>query len=63
MHAIGDRANKQALDVIESLHPLRALTGSSIEHAQLLRWEDVPRFAQLGIIASMQVCEQHAAAH
>lgn len=49
VHAIGDRANQAALDAF-------AATGArgSIEHAQLLRWEDVPRFAELGVTASMQ---------
>ncbi|MDO5677174.1 MAG: amidohydrolase family protein [Propionibacteriaceae bacterium] len=49
VHAIGDRANQAALDAF-------ADTGArgSIEHAQLLRREDVARFAQLGLTASMQ---------
>lgn len=49
VHAIGDRANQAVLDAV-------ATTGAhgSIEHAQLLRREDVPRFAQLGLTASMQ---------
>lgn len=49
VHAIGDRANAVALDVFEA-------TGASgsIEHAQLLRRADVPRFAALGVTASMQ---------
>jgi hypothetical protein len=56
MHAIGDRGNRIALNAIE-----RALKDvptedqrMRIEHAQILSLEDVPRFAQLGIIASMQ---------
>ncbi|MHA7861322.1 amidohydrolase [Tessaracoccus sp. Y36] len=49
VHAIGDRANQAALDAFEA-------TGAagSIEHAQLLRREDVPRFSRLGLTASMQ---------
>ncbi|HHU39948.1 MAG TPA: amidohydrolase [Propionibacterium sp.] len=49
IHAIGDRANEVTLDAF-------AATGASgsIEHAQLLRREDVPRFAELGVVASMQ---------
>lgn len=49
VHAIGDRANTQALDAFES-------TGAEggIEHAQLIRPEDVDRFAKLGVRASVQ---------
>ena len=49
MHAIGDRANAQALDAF-------AATGiaGSIEHAQLLRTEDLARFSELGVTASVQ---------
>ncbi len=49
VHAIGDRANEDALDAF-------AQTGAlgSIEHAQLLRREDVARFAPLHVTASMQ---------
>ncbi len=49
IHAIGDLANTLALDMFE-------LTGAfgSIEHAQLVRPEDLPRFAELGVIASIQ---------
>lgn len=49
VHAIGDDANRLALDVFARL----GLRGR-IEHAQLLRHEDVPRFAELGVIASVQ---------
>jgi len=56
-HAIGDAANRMVLDAYE-----RALRESSeardarlrIEHAQVLSPQDIPRFAKLGIIASMQ---------
>ncbi|MFC4242858.1 amidohydrolase [Gryllotalpicola reticulitermitis] len=49
VHAIGDAANSHALDAF-------AATGArgSIEHAQLLRREDFPRFAALGVTASVQ---------
>jgi predicted amidohydrolase YtcJ len=55
-HAIGDRANRVALDVFEAV--LKA-NGSRdrrdrVEHAQVLAPEDLPRFAQLKVIASMQ---------
>ncbi len=55
-HAIGDRANREALDVYASI---QRLAGDNelrwrIEHAQNLHPDDVPRFAELGVIASMQ---------
>jgi len=56
IHAIGDRANRIALNAIETAlkesptpdHRMR------IEHAQILSSEDIPRFAKLEIIPSMQ---------
>lgn len=54
VHAIGDRANRETLDLFE-----RVLAGDRtrrwrVEHAQHLHPDDVPRFAELGVIASMQ---------
>jgi predicted amidohydrolase YtcJ len=57
VHAIGDRANRETLDLFE-----RNLAGSAdgrklrwrVEHAQHLHPDDVPRFAELGVVASMQ---------
>jgi predicted amidohydrolase YtcJ len=49
VHAIGDGANALALDAFEELG-----IGGRIEHAQLLRASDLVRFAQLGVIASVQ---------
>ncbi|MFI5061989.1 MAG: amidohydrolase family protein, partial [Actinomycetales bacterium] len=49
VHAIGDRANRIALDAFE-----RVGCAGRIEHAQLLTDEDVQRFAALGVIASVQ---------
>lgn len=49
VHAIGDRANSHALDAFESLG-----VGGRIEHAQLLDTADLPRFATLGVAASVQ---------
>ncbi|WP_426009603.1 amidohydrolase [Caulobacter sp. DWR2-3-1b2] len=54
MHAIGDRGNRMALDWFGE-----ALSGDTtarwrIEHAQIVADEDVPRFAKMGVIASMQ---------
>jgi predicted amidohydrolase YtcJ len=54
-HAIGDAGNTLVLDSYEK--HLRAGDGNRrwrIEHAQLLRLDDVPRFSRLGVIASMQ---------
>jgi predicted amidohydrolase YtcJ len=49
VHAIGDEANRLALDAFE-----RVGCRGRIEHAQLLRLEDIPRFAALGVAASVQ---------
>lgn len=49
VHAIGDRAGAAALDAFE-----RVGCGGRIEHAQLLRNEDISRFAVLGVEASVQ---------
>jgi predicted amidohydrolase YtcJ len=59
VHAIGDRANRFVLDVFEALRKFEAEQGlphlrHRIEHAQLLHPDDIPRFAKLGICASMQ---------
>ncbi|MFQ6014960.1 MAG: amidohydrolase [Anaerolineae bacterium] len=54
IHAIGDRANREVLDVYEEeLRPESGLR-CRIEHVQLLHSDDIPRFAKLGVIASMQ---------
>ncbi|HET6588213.1 MAG TPA: amidohydrolase family protein [Oleiagrimonas sp.] len=57
IHAIGDRANREVLDMYEKIfradpaaHKLRW----RIEHAQHLNPADIPRFADMGVIASMQ---------
>jgi predicted amidohydrolase YtcJ len=56
VHAIGDLANREALDAFEQTRDAWQPLGlrPRIEHAQLLTWEDVPRFAQLGVAASVQ---------
>lgn len=55
-HAIGDRGNRIVLDTYEKV--LGARKGSDhrwrVEHAQVVSLEDIPRFARLGVIASMQ---------
>ena len=57
-HAIGDRANREVLDIYESVFDSAGATGDDlrwrIEHAQHVHPDDVPRFAELGILASMQ---------
>jgi predicted amidohydrolase YtcJ len=60
-HAIGDRANRTILDLYEGA--LKAVPPSErkireprwrVEHAQILTLQDIPRFARLGVIPSMQ---------
>ncbi|MBI5710415.1 MAG: amidohydrolase, partial [Candidatus Eisenbacteria bacterium] len=56
VHAIGDLANTRTLDAFERAfegHPHPELRWA-IEHAQVVRPEDVRRFARLGVVASMQ---------
>ncbi|UCF35317.1 MAG: amidohydrolase [Acidobacteriota bacterium] len=57
IHAIGDRANREVLDIYEE-YLSQLAPGEDrrwrIEHAQHLDPEDVPRFAELGVIAAMQ---------
>lgn len=53
-HAIGDRANREVLNVYEKLRREGFTTPLRIEHAQHLHGDDVPRFAKLNVIASMQ---------
>lgn len=57
VHAIGDRANRETLNVFEQAfkaNPSRRDLRWRIEHAQHLSLSDIPRFGQLGVIASMQ---------
>lgn len=59
LHAIGDAANAQALDAFAEVG--EAYKGDRrwrIEHAQIVDPKDLPRFAQLGVIASMQPVHQ-----
>ncbi len=56
-HAIGDRANRETLDVYEAAfkaHPDKKDLRWRVEHAQHLSAADIPRFGALGVIASMQ---------
>jgi predicted amidohydrolase YtcJ len=59
IHAIGDAANAQALDAYEEMN--QTYKGDRrwrIEHAQIIDPLDIPRFAKLGVIASMQPVHQ-----
>jgi predicted amidohydrolase YtcJ len=56
-HAIGDRGNRETLDIYEEAfkqHPGKKDLRWRIEHAQHLHPDDLPRFAKLEVIASMQ---------
>jgi predicted amidohydrolase YtcJ len=56
VHAIGDKANYWVLNAYEKAEKMNGKRNSRhrIEHAQTLQPSDIPRFAMLGIIASMQ---------
>ncbi len=59
VHAIGDRANHEVLNAFEQLRDYEMQKGlphlrHRIEHVQLLYQDDVPRLAQLDVVASMQ---------
>ena len=56
VHAIGDRAIREALDAFEQTRTIWEPKGlrQRIEHAQCLTPEDLPRFAALGVAASVQ---------
>lgn len=57
-HAIGDRANREVLDLYEEVLGAADAVDSDhrwgIEHAQHLHPDDIPRFGELGVIASVQ---------
>ena len=59
-HAIGDRANRLVLDAYATA--LKAVPTADhrfrIEHAQIIHHDDIPRFATLGVIPSMQASHQ-----
>ena len=58
LHAIGDRANRVALDAFEAALKInkRRNARHKIEHAQFVHRDDFARFKELGVIASMQPC-------
>ena len=57
-HAIGDRANREVLDIYEGVWKELGVDGKDlrwrIEHAQHIHSDDIPRFGELGVIASVQ---------
>jgi predicted amidohydrolase YtcJ len=59
-HAIGDRGNRLVLDSYEAA--LKAVPTADhrfrVEHAQIIHYDDIPRFAELGVIPSMQASHQ-----
>lgn len=57
VHAIGDRGNREVLNIIEKLSkksPEIKNLRWRMEHAQHLHVEDIPRFEKLGVVAAMQ---------
>lgn len=58
VHAIGDRANRETLDLYQSLFAEHHVKSDTlrwrIEHAQHLNPADIPRFGRMGVVASMQ---------
>ena len=60
VHAIGDRGNRVVLDAFEAA--LKAVPRADhrfrVEHAQILNFDDIPRFATLDVIPSMQAVHQ-----
>lgn len=59
-HAIGDRANRIVLDAYQAAFAQVPVADPRfrIEHAQILNHADIPRFAELGVIPSMQAVHQ-----
>jgi predicted amidohydrolase YtcJ len=58
VHSIGDRANREVLNIYEAAFKKNGKNGKDLrwrmEHAQHISAPDIPRFGQLGVIASMQ---------
>ena len=57
VHAIGDRANRETLDIFErafKANPTKKDLRWRVEHAQHISAQDIPRFGRLGVIASME---------
>ena len=60
VHAIGDRGNRVVLDAFEQALKAAPVADHRfrIEHAQVVNFEDIPRFAELDVIPSMQAVHQ-----
>jgi predicted amidohydrolase YtcJ len=57
VHAIGDRGNRETLDIFErafKANPAKKDLRWRVEHAQHISAQDIPRFGKMGVIASMQ---------
>jgi len=57
IHAIGDAGNRETLDILEAVFgedPSTRNNRHRIEHAQVIAPDDIPRFGELGVIASME---------
>ena len=57
IHAIGDAGNREALDILEAVmveDPATKANRHRVEHAQVIHADDMPRFARLDVIASME---------
>ena len=57
IHAIGDAGNRESLDILEAIFeeaPATKKLRHRIEHAQVVHPDDLGRFAELGVIASME---------
>jgi len=55
VHAIGDHGNRMALDAFEKAQGGRPFElRNRVEHAQIISLDDIPRFAKLNVVASMQ---------
>ena len=59
-HAIGDRGNRVVLDAYQKALEANPTADHRfrVEHAQILNHDDIPRFAELGVIPSMQAVHQ-----
>ncbi|MCC6740985.1 MAG: amidohydrolase [Planctomycetia bacterium] len=59
IHAIGDKAVRNALDAFAAAKPAADAfrLRQRLEHAQIVDPADIPRFKQLGVVASMQPCQ------
>ena len=62
VHAIGDRANRETLDLFEQVFNEHHVKSDTLrwrdEHAQHLNPSDIPRFGKMGVVASMQAIHQ-----